>query len=285
MKLIYLKVTTSNFKFKYLTSLKQITFFSSGHLERLLHLATSKEFSKLRFRELRNYNYTPEKFTSIGVGTSPFSKMRTPNKSPRRSLKPMDIIDEEDQEEGVESQEEEDQRAVPVPRRVPLKRTVVDLRSGERSLFTAPTPRTALPHQDSNLPLLEQLRTARTGNQVQDCITAASKIVAESKEFKCPFCEQFYAQKKNTQKHLKSKSACPEIRQAVARLAADSEEDADVPQGNERDTTATEPSDVGTEPDATETEPDTTETEPAVSETSSSIVFTRKGKVILYKHY
>ena len=68
----------------------------SGHLDRALLLATSPEFRSMRFREMRGI-HTPEKYTSIGVGTSPFSKMRTPGKSPMRSLHRLDTLEEQRQ--------------------------------------------------------------------------------------------------------------------------------------------------------------------------------------------
>ena len=52
----------------------------------------------MRYREMRG-QYNPEKLISVGVGTSPFSKMKTPCQSPMRSLHRLDTVEEEREED------------------------------------------------------------------------------------------------------------------------------------------------------------------------------------------
>ena len=115
--------------------------------------------------------------------------------------------------------------------------------------------------EDPTIPLNERLENARNTQQLEACLKAAATMCA----FKCPFCDQTFTQKKSTVKHVKSKTACKEIRKTLEKI---SEHDEDLDSNTSQSESAEVQSQISED-----------------SQSEGSLFFPKKGKFDIFMHF
>jgi len=140
----------------------------------------------MRYREMRGL-YTPEKFISVGVGTSPFSKMKTPGKSPMRSLHRLESVEEEREEEFAMDPMERPilepwKKPMQPPPRPSSSASNATWTSSERNFLISRTPKTGIEAPEPTVfPIDERLGKAKDDVEEEACIKEAATIC----KFRC----------------------------------------------------------------------------------------------------